>query len=128
MTRRPALVTQAEVERAHESNAHHEADVAWLQAEIALAEADGCKLVVVTHHAPSLRGTSHPRNSGGPLNCAFATDLDHLVAREGVAAWIFGHTHFSCTYGKLASNQRGYANNPNEVGLFDPARVITITV
>ena len=111
-----------------ESNALHEADVSWLRAEIAIAEAEGCELVVVTHHAPSLRGTSHPKNSGGPLNCAFATDLDHLVSRKGVAAWIFGHTHFSCINGKLVSNQRGYADDPDEVGLFDPSRVIMVQV
>ena len=114
-----------------QNNALHDADVAWLRSEISLAEAEGSKLVVVTHHAPSLRGTSHPKHAGGPLNCAFATDLDHLVGREGVAAWIFGHTYFSCVCradGKLVSNQRGYADNPDEVGLFDPARVLRVAV
>ena len=109
-----------------DSNALHAEDVAWLRAEIDLAEAEGHHLVVVTHHAPSLRGTSRPEHSWGPLNCAFATALDHLVARPAVAAWIFGHTHFSSTRGKLVSNQRGYADNQYEVQGFDPSRVLTV--
>jgi hypothetical protein len=109
-----------------QSNALHDVDVAWLRAEIALAEADGYRMLVVTHHAPSLVGTSHPKHAGGALNCAFATDLDALVERDAVAAWIFGHTHFSTTRGKLRSNQRGYADNPDEVLLFDPSRTLVL--
>jgi hypothetical protein len=109
-----------------ESNALHDVDVAWLRAEIASAEADGYRVLVVTHHAPSLVGTSHPKHAGGALNCAFATDLDALVGRDSVAAWIFGHTHFSTTRGKLRSNQRGYADNPEEVRMFDPYRTVVL--
>ena len=109
-----------------ESNALHDIDVTWLRAEIASAEEDDFKLLVVTHHAPSLNGTSHPKHTGGVLNCAFATDLEHLIDSNAVSAWIFGHTHFSTTRGKLHSNQRGYADNPDEVNMFDPYRIMII--
>jgi predicted phosphodiesterase len=114
-----------------DSNALHDADMAWLRAELDLMDAEGVRAVVVTHHAPSLRGTSHPKHAGSSLNCAFATDLDHLVGRPSVAAWIYGHTHYSAVQrlhggALLASNQRGYADNPEEVGLFDPSRTLSL--
>jgi hypothetical protein len=118
-----------------DSNALHDADAAWLRAELDLMDADGVRAVVVTHHAPSLRGTSHPKHAGSALNGAFATDLDALTGRPAVAAWIYGHTHFSAVRqlpppggAPLASNQRGYADNPDEVGTFDPARTLLIRV
>jgi hypothetical protein len=33
--------------------------------------------LVVTHHAPIVRGVSLPEHTLSPLNCAFATDLRH---------------------------------------------------
>ena len=103
-------------------NEMHDADVIWLAAEKALAEADGKRLLVVTHHAPYTQGTSHPSHTG-PLNCAFATDLSHMFGRP-IVAWVHGHTHFSSsqTVGGtlLVSNQRGYADNPNEGTDFVP--------
>jgi predicted phosphodiesterase len=100
-----------------DTNALHARDLAFLRAAIARAEADGVPLVVVTHHAPSMRGTSHARNAGGPLTRAFATPLDALL-RPPVAAWVHGHTHFSHAQRRdagvqLLSNQRGYAGEAN---------------
>ena len=99
------------------NNAAHLVERRWLDAEITLAEADGVRLVVVTHHAPLLKGTSRPEHEGGPLNCAFASDLRSLL-RPPVCAWIHGHTHHShvTRIGDgvvLTANQRGY---PGENG------------
>ena len=99
-----------------DTNALHARDLAFLRAAVAEAEAEAdgtpLPLVVVTHHAPSLRGTSHPRNADGPLTPAFATPLDAML-RPPVAAWVHGHTHFSHEQQRveatqLLSNQRGY--------------------
>lgn len=77
----------------HELNqAEHARAVAWLDAR--LAEQPAEPTVVVTHHAPSFRGTSHPRFAGCPVKCAYAADLDRLL-RPPVAAWFHGHTHWS---------------------------------
>lgn len=116
-----------------DSNELHDVDAAWLRAELDMLDAEGVRAVVVTHHAPSRCGTSHPKHAGSSLNCAFATELDHLVSRPAVAAWIYGHTHFSAVRqlpggALLASNQRGYADNPDEVGTFDPTRTLSIQV
>jgi hypothetical protein len=104
--------------RIEDTNRMHAEDVAYLEKEISLAEANGVRLVIVTHHAPLLSMTSHEKNRGSTLNCAFATDLSHLVDRPGVAKWIFGHTHFSCDLGKVVSNQRGLT--AEESSTFDP--------
>lgn len=109
------------------NNAVHIEDVRWLEGEISRAETDGVDIVVVTHHAPSFQGTSHPKTRGSLLNSAFATDLHHLLKRTPVKLWVHGHTHYSndqkigqCN---LVSNQRGYLSNPEEGNRFDPYKV-----
>ena len=72
----------------------HREHVAWLGGELKRAEDDGVRLVVLTHHAPLLDGTSAPCQDNSPLMSAFATDLPHLL-RPPVALWVYGHTHFS---------------------------------
>jgi hypothetical protein len=102
-----------------DSNAMHAEDVAWLRTELALAETEdgSVDVVVVTHHAPSLHGTSRPEHRSSPLNSAFATALDDLVDHPCVSAWVHGHTHHSHETMRggaplklrlLAANQRGY--------------------
>ncbi|KAK1501585.1 hypothetical protein CTAM01_05809 [Colletotrichum tamarilloi] len=55
--------------------AAHKADLGWLKREAREAVARGREVVVATHHAPSLEGTSEPRFEGSPWSSAFATDL-----------------------------------------------------
>ena len=75
----------------------------------------GHKIIVVTHHAPELENTSHPRHEGSVLNYNFACNLKLVVNK--VDYWIFGHTHYNGKNGysgtlttKLTSNQVGYVN------------------
>lgn len=113
-------------------NAEHEADVRWLNEQIALirsektdeAEESGAarrqrRIVVVTHHAPCMRGSSDPRHTNNAWNSAFATNLLPEKADSAYAAplsdvqfWVFGHTHFSTEFERggvrVVSNQRGY--------------------
>lgn len=100
-------------------NAEHAKDVDWLKKEIRIIrqveDASQRKILVVTHHAPAVRGTSAPANEGNPWSSAFSTDL--LGQHDGsplddVQYWVFGHTHYcsESTRGnvRLVSNQRGY--------------------
>ncbi|KAF2759373.1 ser/Thr protein phosphatase superfamily [Pseudovirgaria hyperparasitica] len=69
--------------------------------------------LVVTHHAPSMCGTSHPNHEQNPWSSAFATDLiSDREAWRNVGVWIFGHTHYTTDFVRsgvrLFSNQRGY--------------------
>ncbi|KAL9031845.1 MAG: hypothetical protein Q9196_000159 [Gyalolechia fulgens] len=100
-------------------NAEHAKDVKWLTDEIASirrAETGSTrKIIVITHHAPSTKGTSNPSHENNPWSSAFATDLleqEESSCLGDVQWWIFGHTHHSTesTRGtvKLISNQRGY--------------------
>ena len=68
-------------------------------------------MVVITHHAPLTKGTSHPRFNGAINNFAFASDQTTLVNTVN-GWWICGHTHYNnkikmnnCT---VLLNCRGY--------------------
>lgn len=65
---------------------------------IQAAESEGCQVVVMTHHAPSVHGTSHPMHDGSSIAAAFVTDLDQdpVLTCKAVRAWVSGHTHY-CT-------------------------------
>ncbi|KAK2762723.1 hypothetical protein FQN54_000897 [Arachnomyces sp. PD_36] len=99
--------------------AEHANDVRWLTDEIASIRSTEAgvkrKIVIVSHYAPSTKGTSSPSNENNPWSSAFGTDLlqsEGNSCLDDVQWWIFGHTHYSTesTRGqvRLVSNQRGY--------------------
>ncbi|KAJ5462847.1 hypothetical protein N7475_007791 [Penicillium sp. IBT 31633x] len=116
-------------------NKAHESDLAWLRAEIQALGRKHCNeemrsILVVTHHAPSLQGTSSPQHAKNLWSCAFGTDL---LTRSwgGVKIWVFGHTHYTTEFKKngirVVSNQRGYVLPwKTEAGSFDVEKVIWI--
>jgi len=74
-------------------------------------EDPNCKIIVVTHHAPLLKGTSSSRYENATTNVAFCSDCSDLMLNVDV--WIFGHTHYNMNPFKhnstmITSNQRGY--------------------
>jgi hypothetical protein len=89
----------------------HNASIEWLETELA-KPFDG-KTVVISHHAPSMMSVE-PRFATHPATPAFASRLDHLVARANL--WIHGHTHCAFDYrigddpdmGRVICNPRGY--------------------
>lgn len=93
-------------------NDRYVSDVTWLREQ--LASVRGRTVLVVTHHAPCVEGTSRPADAGNPWSVAFATDV--FGAREwaesGVRCWVFGHTHYTTDMVKegvrVVSNQKGY--------------------
>ena len=104
-------------------NRHHEEDLAWLKKRLsALTEEakineEQVEVVVVTHHAPCVKGTSNPQHVGNPWTCAFATDVLDGWGRDTawlsrVRCWVFGHTHYTSEVRlkglTVISNQRGY--------------------
>lgn len=98
-------------------NTEHQDDVNWLQQEVNKIRTDKPQrqILVITHHAPTIKGTSKPSDTGSPLSSAFATDLLHTGHLADVQCWIFEHTHFSTEFKRrrvqLVSNQRGYVLN-----------------
>lgn len=85
--------------------------------ERTLADPFDGSTVVVTHHAPSARSVA-PRFSGDPLNPAFASDLESVVASSGAALWIHGHVHDSFDYvigqSRVVCNPAGYPGEYQE--------------
>lgn len=74
-----------------DTNKWHNGDVEYIQEQIKIAKQEGQIAIVLTHHAPLTKGTSHPRNDGQLLSQGFSTDLQHLMGYP-VSVWCFGHT------------------------------------
>jgi predicted phosphodiesterase len=99
----------------------------WLEQKLGEAFS-GCT-VVITHMAPSIR--SIPSEYAADLvSAAFASNLDHLVAKADV--WVHGHTHSSFDYyiGKcrVVANPLGYLMRngmPENVG-FDKNFIVDL--
>lgn len=100
-------------------NAAHATDLAWLQTELGRIREENKgshnarHVVVVTHHAPLVKGTASPRHEDSPFNSAFSTDICTGANWSLPKYWIFGHTHWTTSFTAkngvhIASNQRGY--------------------
>lgn len=103
----------------------HRRSRAWLSERLAVPW-DG-PTVVVTHHAPVIRGRPEEpvaRAIGG----AFASDLTGLMGGDRAELWIFGHTHRTADLDvggtRVLSNPRGYPHQP--VDGFDPGLVVEV--
>lgn len=93
----------------------HKGDVDWLAESIndIRNHEPERRVVVFTHHAPTIQGTGDPKYIGGPTNSAFATELTgESWWGSPVVTWAFGHTHWNCDFERngvrVVSNQRGY--------------------
>jgi predicted phosphodiesterase len=97
----------------------------WLAARAAQPH-DG-PTVIISHHAPLIRGRPRSRALRGVAG-AFASDVTDLMGSDRVALWVFGHTHrladLDVRGTHVVSNPRGYPHQP-VVG-FDPGRVIDL--
>ncbi|KAK4248264.1 Metallo-dependent phosphatase-like protein [Corynascus novoguineensis] len=95
-------------------SAVHEEETAWLRQQVSQVKADPARrrLLVATHHAPCIEGTSRPEHVANPWTPAFATDLVDQTEWKSIRVWVFGHTHYSTQLSrngiKVVSNQRGY--------------------
>lgn len=101
-------------------NRIHAEETAWIASELEspsnATDVDhrqqARKILVVTHHAPSLTGTSAPEHANNPWTPAFATDLLPKIKTDRIKTWVFGHTHHTTELFsdgvRLVANQRGY--------------------
>lgn len=86
--------------------------------------------IVVTHHLPSMHSVAD-RFKSALMSAAFASNLDHLVAKADL--WIHGHTHdgFDYRIGKcrVVCNPRGYPDRLKdryENPAFDGAKIVSL--
>lgn len=101
---------------AQKHNEVHAEEASWLRKQVAQVASQvnntRRRLLVATHHAPCVKGTSWPEHSSNPWTPAFATDLLNQEGWAGVKIWVFGHTHYTTDLRRngirVVANQRGY--------------------
>lgn len=93
-----------------DTKAMFEDEFGWLAQNAQVAKAAGEQVVVVTHHAPSLK-SSLPRYMNDPVTAGFASNLDEF-ASANVDLYVPGHMHNNSDYRlgncRVVSNPRGY--------------------
>ncbi|MGO9201316.1 MAG: metallophosphoesterase [Limisphaerales bacterium] len=103
----------------------HLESVRWLREQF--RDLAGRKSVVVTHHAPSGRSI-RPEHRDDPLNPAFASNLEPLIAASGARLWVHGHLHSPADYKvgstRVLNNPRGYPME--QVAGFEAALVVEV--
>ncbi|KAL7716594.1 metallophosphoesterase [Entamoeba marina] len=78
----------------------------------ALSKSNAKRKIVVTHHCPTLKLVEQ-QFLNSPMNCCFNVDMEDMMVKENVNAWIYGHTHSNFEPLKISnttilSNQLGY--------------------
>jgi Icc-related predicted phosphoesterase len=100
--------------RAADTLAIHQASRQWLEAE--LSHGKDRSVVVITHHAPSLKSMPFQYKED-IVSAAYASPLDSMIAERQPRVWLHGHTHTACNYEigstRVVCNPRGY---PGESG------------
>ena len=100
-------IKEWDIERNNQKNAKC---IQFIQCEICSCAR---KLVVLTHHAPTL-SCGNPIHMGSPISSVFKNDLHAFISENShrIVAWMYGHDHFSKRYKKqdtlIVSNQYGY--------------------
>lgn len=112
----------------------HEQAIRWMQKECEKANAVGEKVVVVSHHAPSLRSAS-PKYADDLVTAGFASNLEEFASQH-VDLWVHGHMHNSSMYTlgrcRVVANPRGYPAQPwnpktkFENSQFNPVLVVEV--
>lgn len=107
----------------HQHNLAHQLDAEWLRAEASITreksgDHETSRIIVVTHYAPCIEGTSHPEHAASDCSSAFATDLLDNDCWSRVNTWVFGHTHYNTAFARngicIVANQRGYVLDPTK--------------
>lgn len=89
------------------------------------------KIVVLTHHAPSLK-CLNPKYKRSLINHGFASDLDNFIGtHSNIALWAYGHTHYDRDFllhdTRIYSHQCGYqVFDTSLYHNFKPDKIITV--
>lgn len=69
----------------------------WIFSEIARHKKNNKKIIVITHHAPSLQSIN-PKFKNDDKQHFYASELDDEISQSQPNIWIHGHTHFHNDY------------------------------
>ena len=91
------------------------------------AKSNNFKLVVLGHHAPSMKSI-HPKFSNQTmLNYGYCNELDEWIMDTNIVLWTHGHVHSSWDYmignTRIFANPHGYGSENKE---FDPYLIVEI--
>ena len=105
---------------------NHKVDLNYIKSMINYCKSKKYKLVMVTHHPPTYKVFSTPKNKRFPY--LYATELDYLLDKDKIHTWICGHTHKNFNFlsennCKILSNQKGKIKDK----VFDFSKSSTIT-
>jgi predicted phosphohydrolase len=94
-------------------NALHIDSLKSIEMALEYAESTNKKLIVITHHSPSFKGTLAPKYINHRSNSLYCSNSEHIVNNKVIKIWIYGHTGYNGNIGKLVTNQieHGGINN-----------------
>jgi len=101
-----------------EVNNLHNKNVIWLENELEAIKNSNTKnkVIVLSHHLPSYKAIS-PKFRAAKYNSMFASNLDDIIQKYSMFAWLFGHTHsqINVKIGNtlIKANPRGYLQYDN---------------
>jgi predicted phosphodiesterase len=97
----------------------------WIEQKIASRKDD--KIVIVSHHAPSIRSIPE-KDKHAPLSAAFASNMDDFIKWTDAELWIHGHIHKSFDYviGKTRVVCNPFGNIDEHNGRFNPKLTLEI--
>ncbi len=103
----------------------HKQSKNWLEREI--KKYDAQKVVVVTHHAPSINSIP-AKDRKDPLSAAFASNMVDFISSSKIKLWVHGHIHTAFDYRigetRVICNPLGYPDEPRRG--FNPALTVEI--
>ena len=71
-------------------------NILFIREQLDFARKNNLKVVVFTHHTPSLSGTSHPKYNDDPSCHGFSTNINEYIHDfSQIKTWCSGHTHFN---------------------------------
>lgn len=88
------------------------------------------KIVIITHHCPSIKCISKHYRTFSDCNHAYASNLENFILEHNnIEAWICGHSHnqadFKIGNCRVIMNCRGYVNRQESI-CFNPEKTIYI--
>lgn len=89
----------------------HKKDLAYINKMTKYCHSNNYRMVVVSHHPPSLRALEGLKKKKQFLSL-YATDLEDMLIKENVELWICGHTHKNIDFVsdggcRVVTNQKG---------------------
>lgn len=88
------------------------------------------RIIVATHHAPSIQGIGEKHHSSN-LNAGYFSDLEPFIQkRPNITHWVHGHTHIQKTYQvhqcQVFANCRGYIGREYCAKTFQPDKYFEV--